>query len=163
MVKTATNPAAEAAAAARSATERAIQTKESEEIENAISEWEKILQVVTDDDSSEDHAEILVSYANSIFLRWKLTHEMDDIRAVISNLENALDKLPHSSTNARYKLLIRLARTYESWYQSFKDNNELLKNAIRHWEDAYGLAVIQRRTKEAVWSLVSSHYSFNKN
>jgi hypothetical protein len=150
MVKTATNPAAEAAAAARSATARANQTKELGDIEIAILEWEKVLQVMANDDSSDNQADILASYANSIFLRWNLTHEMDDIKAVISNLEGALDKLPHSSTKTRYELLIRLARTYESWYQHFKGNNELLKNAIRHWEDAYGLAVILRRTKEAV-------------
>jgi hypothetical protein len=163
MVKTATNPAAEAAAAARSAIERANQTKESGDIETAISEWENVLQVMTDDDSSEDQAGILVSYAVSIFLRWNLTHKIEDIRAVVSNLESALDKLPHSSTKTRYEFLTHLATSYESWYLNFKDNIESLKRAIQCWEDAYGLAVILRRTKEAVRSLLSSCYPCNKN
>jgi hypothetical protein len=163
MVKTETNPAAEAAAAARSATEKANQTKEPGDIENAISEWEKVLQAMTDDDSSDDQADILASYANSILSRWDLTRKIDDIRAVVSNLESALDKLHHSSIKTRYELSTRLAAVHESWYQNFKDSTASLKSAIQYWEDAYGLAVILRRTKEAVWSLVLSCYPCNKN
>jgi hypothetical protein len=163
MVKTVTNPAVEAAAVARSATERAIRTKELGEIENAISEWEKVLQVMTNDDSSEDQADILASYANSILSRWELTHKIDDISAVVSNLESALDKLPHSSIKTRYELSTRLAAVHESWYQNFKDNTASLKTAIQYWEDAYGLAVILHRTKEAVCSFVLSYFPYNKN
>jgi hypothetical protein len=150
MVRTAINPAVETAATARSATESAIQTNELQDIENAISEWENIVQILTDGVSSEDQADILASYANTILLRWNLTHQVIDIRTIVSSLESALAKLPHSATNTRYDLLIRLASARENWYQSFKDSPEVLLGAIQYWEDAYGLAVIVRRTREAV-------------
>jgi hypothetical protein len=156
MVKTATNPAVEAAAAARSATERANQTNELGDIENAISEWEKVRQVMSDDNSSEDQADFLASYANSIFSRWKLTHKIADIRTVVSNLESALSQLPLSSIETRYEFLLYFAKTYESWYQNFRDNTESWNKAIQYWEDAYALAVILRRTKEAVSCFVST-------
>jgi hypothetical protein len=153
MVKTATNPAAEvavAAAAARSAAERATQTNELCDIENAISEWEKILPTVTDSGSSEDQAVIFASYAGSMIQRWKLTHHLEDIRTIVSYLEKALDRVPHSSAETRYGLLTRLARVHESWYQNFNDNKDSLNSAIQCWEDAYGVSVILRQTKEAV-------------
>jgi hypothetical protein len=150
MVRTAINPAVETATAARSATERAIQTNEPQDIEEAVSEWENVVQILADGVSSEDQADILASYSDSIILRWNLTHQINDMRTIVSNLESALVKLPYSATNTRYELLIRLANAHESWYQSFKDSPEVLLKAIQYWEDAYGLAVILRRTKEAV-------------
>jgi hypothetical protein len=150
MVKTATNPGVEAAAVAQSAAERAIQTNDQEDIDKAISEWEMVVQLMGDGAPSEDQAGVLASYASSILLRWNLTHQLNDICAVVSSLESALQKLPHSSTKARYNLLISLAKAHENWYQSFKDNSEALKHAIQYWEDVYGLSVILRRTREAV-------------
>jgi hypothetical protein len=150
MVKTATNPAVEAVAAARSATERATQTNELRDIDTAISEWEKAVQMMTDSDASEDQVDVLASYTTTTLLKWNLTHQMDDIRSIVSNLESALTRLPHSSTKTRYNLLIRLASAHESWYQNFQDHSGALNNAIQYWEDAYALSVILRRTKEAV-------------
>jgi hypothetical protein len=150
MVKTATNPAVEASTTARLANERATQTNDLDDIEHAISEWGKAVQLITDGDSSEEQADILASYAHSMLLRWNLVHDRNDIRTIVSNLESALDRLPHSSTKARYGLLIRVAQAYESWYQTFKDNFDALQSAIQFWEDAYALSVIIRRTKEAV-------------
>jgi hypothetical protein len=153
MVKTATNPIEEAAVAARSATQRANQTNGLIDIESAISEWEKALPTVSDEGSSADQADILTSYSSSVLLRWNLTHQLNDIKTVVLNLEAALGTLPHSLAKTRYDLLIRLAQAHESWYLNFKDNSKALKTAIQYWEDAYGLAVILRHTKEAVCSL----------
>jgi hypothetical protein len=150
MVKTTTNPALEAAAKARSATERANQTNELCDIDEAISEWEKVVQVVADSGSSEDQADILASYASSILMRWSRTHQINDLMSIVSNLESALENLPHSATKARYDIMIRLAEIHESWYQNLKNNSEALKTAINYWEDAYGLSAILRRMKEAV-------------
>jgi hypothetical protein len=150
MVKTTTNPALEAAAKARSATERASQTNELCDVEESISEWEKVVRVVADSGSSEDHADILASYASSILMRWNRTHQINDVISIVSNLEGALENLPHSATKARYDIMIRLAEIHESWYQNFKDNSKALKTAINYWEDAYGLSAILRRMKEAV-------------
>jgi hypothetical protein len=132
------------------ATERANQTNDRDDIENAISEWEEVAQLIPDGEPSEEQADILATYAHSLLLRWNRTHQMSDIRTIVSNLEFALDKPPHSSTKTRYDPLIRVAQAYESWYQTFKDNSEALKSAIQFWEDAYPLSVIIRRTKEAV-------------
>ncbi|PVF92599.1 hypothetical protein CPB86DRAFT_877752 [Serendipita vermifera] len=156
MVKTATNPAVESTAAARSATERASQTNHAHDIQDAILEWEKVIQTIVDSGPSQDHADILVSYADSLLLRWNLTHQDDDIRAVVSNLESALEKLPPLSTKARYDLMIRLATVHKSWYQNSKDNPAALNDAIRYWEDAYGLSAILRRMKEAANEILPS-------
>jgi hypothetical protein len=150
MVKTVTNPAVEAAAVARSADERANQTNDQQDIEIAISEWEKVVQSTTDGNTSEDQANILASYAYSLLRRWSLTHQSADMRTIVSNLERALDRLPHSSTKIRYDLLNRLAKIHEDWYLSSKDNSETLTNAILYWEDAYGLSAVLRQMKEAV-------------
>jgi hypothetical protein len=150
MVKTAINPAVEAATAARSASDRANRTNEIEEIEEAISEWEKVAQMINDGDILDNQAEILTSYADSLFMRWKLNHQLDDVRAIVANLERALEKLPHSAIQARHDLLIRLAAIHRSWYHNFKDEWQALIQAIRYGEQVYGLAVILRQMKEAV-------------
>jgi hypothetical protein len=150
MVKTATNPASEAVEAARLATDKADRTGQLNDIENAISEWEKVMPLALDDRSPEDQADILVSYADSLLIKWNWIHDSKDMCVMVSTLKSALEVLPHSATALRYDLLIRLASAHESWYQSFKDNSEKLNNAIQYWEDAYALSVILRRTKEAV-------------
>jgi hypothetical protein len=131
----------------RSVTERATQTNELGDMNSAISEWEKVVQMTIDGGASEDRAEILASYASSFLMRWDFGHQVDDIRATVSNLEGTLNKLPQSSTKARYDLLIRLASVHEDWYQVFKDTPENLTRAIQYWEDAYGLSVVLRHTK----------------
>jgi hypothetical protein len=150
MNKTLNDPIIESTAAARLATEKAIQTNELKDIDIAVSEWEKVVQVLPDDSISEDQADILASYADTITLRWKLTPQISDIGTVVSHLERALNQLPHSSNKARYDLLIRLATVHEIWYLNSKYNSLSLKKSIQYWEDAYGLAVVLRRTKEAV-------------
>jgi hypothetical protein len=156
MVKTATNPASEAVAAARLATDKANQTSQLNDIENAISEWEKVVPLAIDGHSPEDQANILVSYADSLLMKWNLIQDLEDIGIMVSTLKSALEVLPHSATALRYDLLIRLASAHESWYQNFKDNPEKLNSAIQYWEDAYALSVILRRTKEAVGYFVFS-------
>jgi hypothetical protein len=156
MVKTATNPTIEAATAARSATEKANQTNELGDIEDAISEWEKVMPNIINMDSSQEEEDILVSYANVLLLRWNLNHQLDDVRKIVSNLEAALGRLPHPSTKLRYDIMIRLAKIHENWYQTFKDNSEALKSSIQYWEDAYGLSAILRRMKDAVGIIPST-------
>ncbi|PVF92598.1 hypothetical protein CPB86DRAFT_877751 [Serendipita vermifera] len=156
MVKTATNPVVESTAAARSATERAKQTNDTHDIQEAISEWEKVIHMIVDSGPSQDHADLLASYAESLLLRWNLAHQDDDIRAVVSILESALEKLPPLSTKARYDLMIRLATVHESWYRSSKNNPAPLTNAIRYWEDAYGLSAVLRRMNEAANEILPS-------
>jgi hypothetical protein len=150
MVKTAINPAAEAATTARLASERASQTKGIREIEEAISEWANVVQMISDGSTSEEEAEVLALYAESLFMRWNANHQLDDIQATVLNLERSLEKLPHLSIKPRHDLLIRLASTHESWYQNFKDEPQTLIQAITYREQAYGLAMILRRMKEAV-------------
>jgi hypothetical protein len=129
MVKTAINPAVEVAAAARSASDRAKHTNGPQEIEEAIFEWERAVQMMADSGNSEEQADILASFADSLLMRWNLSHQLDDIRTVVSNLERAIEKLSHSSKTRR-DLLIRLAGIYEDWYHNFKGGSEALNNAI---------------------------------
>ncbi|PVF90996.1 hypothetical protein CPB86DRAFT_820866 [Serendipita vermifera] len=147
MVKTATNPSVEATATTRSATERANRTNDRRDIDDAISRWEEMVQTVTDDGISEDQADIFASYADSLLLRWDLTHNLEDIQEVASNRGKALEKLPHSSTKRRYELLIRLGNVHQSWYQSFKDDPKVLLHAIQYWEEAHTLSVVLRQIK----------------
>jgi hypothetical protein len=153
VLKTATDPTMEAITAARLASERADQTKNLHEVEDSISKWEIVVQSMADSSTVEDQVDILTSYAEAFFLRWSLNHRLDDMRSILSILENALNKIPHSSTKLRYAQLIRLAKAHESWHQNSKDNLESLHHAIKYWEDAYGLSVTLHWMKEAV------HYS----
>jgi hypothetical protein len=150
MIQITTNPIVEAAEVARSASERAKETYDPSQIDEAICEWEKVIQLISDDDILEDQADILASYANSLFLRWELNLKLDDIRAVVSNLQCAVKKLPMSSTKAHHDLLARLGSVHESWYRNFKDESQALIHAIRYWEEAYGLAVVLHQMKEDV-------------
>ncbi|PVF95036.1 hypothetical protein CPB86DRAFT_876015 [Serendipita vermifera] len=112
--------------------------------------------MIADDSPSEDHADILASYADSLLLRWNMAHQSDDIRAVVSNLESALEKLPPSSTKVRYNLLMRLATVYETLHQNYKEDLDALSRAIQYWEDAYGLSAVLRLMKEAANEILPS-------
>ncbi|PVF95033.1 hypothetical protein CPB86DRAFT_608448 [Serendipita vermifera] len=148
MVKTATNPVIEAAAAARSATEKATQTNNRQDIDEAITKWEEVVQTLTDDEASEAQADIFASYASLLLLRWNQTYELKDIRATVSNLEKSLEKLPPSPTKTRYELLTRLGNVHQSWYQRSNTSSNLLP-AIQYLEEAYALSVVLRQIKEA--------------
>ncbi|PVF90995.1 hypothetical protein CPB86DRAFT_878741 [Serendipita vermifera] len=156
MVKTATNPAIESTVTAQSATERANQTNDPHDIDDAISKWEEVVHSMTDGGTSEDQADIFASYANSLLLRWNLTRQLADIQVMVRSLERSLERLPYSSTKTRYKLLIRLGHVHEDWYQNFKDNSEALTRAIQYWEDAYGLSAILRCMKDAANDILPS-------
>ncbi|PVF92597.1 hypothetical protein CPB86DRAFT_877750 [Serendipita vermifera] len=150
MVKTTKNAAVESTAAARSATERANQTNAARDIQDAISEWGKVIQTVIDGDPSAEHARSLESYADLFLLIWISVHQIADIRAAVSNLERALEKLLSSSTRACYDLLIRLARVSETLYYKSKEDEDALSHAIRYWEEAYELSSALRFKKKAV-------------
>ncbi|PVF95035.1 hypothetical protein CPB86DRAFT_788522 [Serendipita vermifera] len=145
MVKTVTNLGVGATSTTRLANERANQPNEAHDIDGSIP-----------DGTSEDQSSILASQASLLLLRWNWTHSVDDVRAVVSSLEKALAKLPHSSTKTRYDLLIRLANVHESWYQNSKDNPELLLRAIQAWEEAYSLSVVLHQIKEAANEVLPS-------
>jgi hypothetical protein len=145
---TVTNSVVEAAAAARLASERAKQTSTLSNINEVLSEWEKAIQLMQDDNSAE------------LSLKTGLAVKLDGLQAIVSTIEGAPEEQPDLSSTNRYDLLICLAGIHETWYQGFKGDSDALIHAIRCWEEAYGLSVTLHRMKEAVRFFTTSHLHF---
>ncbi|PVF92600.1 hypothetical protein CPB86DRAFT_829873 [Serendipita vermifera] len=118
-------------------------------MEAKVSEWEKVAQMAIDGAILEENTASLASYTGSIIEIRGVSRETDAILTISSSLESALEEISQSPSQERYDLLIRLAKVYESQYQGSKNSPDMLLRGIQYWEDAYGLSVILRLTKEA--------------
>lgn len=158
MVKTTINPALEMARKAQEATQKANMTNDPADIDYAVSEWEAVTRLDSDGGNAEDQAYLLSSYASVLLKRWHVFHHDLDLKDSIANLKNALNKLSYKHAETRYDLLIRLAEAHQLSYELHLHNKNTLSQAIHYWEDAYGLSVFLRRTKDSVTYLGMRHF-----
>ncbi|PVF92607.1 hypothetical protein CPB86DRAFT_829878 [Serendipita vermifera] len=125
------------------------QTEESDgavKVEKPLSEWkstvdESAFRQIKPDSQSESH----ISYAYSLLKRWSLYHYRKDLDRAIVYLEKALYRLPYTPSQARYGVVTSLAEAHYARFNKFNAYDEDMVQAIRYWEDAYGLSIVLRR------------------
>ncbi|PVF92602.1 hypothetical protein CPB86DRAFT_829875 [Serendipita vermifera] len=149
MVKTTTNPASEVMRTAQEASGRADESNDPADIDHAISEWEIVIQSESTSGTSEDQALIFSSCAAAFLKRWHVFHRQKDLEDTISNLKIALDRLSYIHAQSRYDLLLLLAEAHQLGYEAYPQIKAALLQAIHYWEDAYGLSVFLRCTKDS--------------
>jgi hypothetical protein len=149
MVKTNTNPTLEVATAAQLATDRANRTNDLDDVDKAVFEWERVMEMMPDSGTSKPQAIILAAYASTLYLRWSVSHHVDDLSKIVFILNRALEKSPQAS-KTRYDLLTDSANAYASLYQESPENPQFILNAINRFEEAYGMSVTLHCMKEAV-------------
>ncbi|PVF92604.1 hypothetical protein CPB86DRAFT_790980 [Serendipita vermifera] len=134
--------------AAVQASQIADHTNTPQDIDDEITKWELVVRTGMVYGTPEYQAGFLSSYAAALRKRWFLSHDPEDMKKVITSLENALGKIPQESAQARYDALIRLGDARQTCYQSSR-TPENLSLAIQCWEDAHGLAINLRCMREA--------------
>jgi hypothetical protein len=151
MVKTAVDPALESTSAVEEADLSVKLSQMNLEYDTLISKTKKLLgHKGFNKLELADQAEHEIFYATTLLRRWDISEQnRSDLDAAIVSLESALSKLGYKATQERYDGVTSLGSAYRKRYTVTTEDDDLVQ-AIRYWEDAHGLSIALRHTKQAV-------------
>jgi tetratricopeptide (TPR) repeat protein len=151
MGKSTTDQELESSTAIVEAPSKTEESDRSAEIERAPSERKSSVdETASRKTKSENQSDSHTSYAQSLLKRWEQYHQRKDLDRAIAYFERDLSKLPYTPSQARYSVVTSLAEALYARFNKYNAYDEDIVQAIRYWEDAYGLLIVLRRKPKSV-------------